>query len=185
MCRWIFFKETTVEPRLFQTCLKYPYIWNWVVVISECFISECSGIFFFLYFNLWDTPSFAIFKAEIPIFHPPQVIHTHTHFPTLCSTAVYTFQFKYQVHTCHRVAPRLLMKVKSRFKLRYYVGETSGMVGGVCGMEGGRCQENWLILVRSSDRCCIPLKMKMNKYLHQFSLAVMLCSNQMHMSRVK
>ena len=34
-----------------------------------------------------------------------------------------------------------------------------------------------VILVRSSDRCCIPLNMKMNKYLHQFSFAVMLCSN--------
>ena len=46
-------------------------------------------------------------------------------------------------------------------------GEGVGFAGG-----GGD-----LILVRSSDRCCIPLNMKMNKYLHQFSFAVMLCSN--------
>ena len=51
------------------------------------------------------------------------------------------------------------------------------MVGGGRGWVCGGGGENVLILVRSSDRCCIPLNMKMNKYLHQFSFAVMLCSN--------
>ena len=45
-------------------------------------------------------------------------------------------------------------------------GEGLGLRGGGTGRK--------LILVRSSDRCCIPLNMKMNKYLHQFSFAVML-----------
>ena len=53
-------------------------------------------------------------------------------------------------------------------------GERLGLGGGCVGGGGG---ENRLMLVRSSDRCCIPLNMKMNKYLHQFSFAVMLCSN--------
>ena len=43
-------------------------------------------------------------------------------------------------------------------------GEGVGFAGG-----GG---ENSLILVRSSDRYCILLNMKMNKYLHQISFAV-------------
>ena len=48
--------------------------------------------------------------------------------------------------------------------------------GGGVGFAGGG-GENRLMIVRSSDRCCIPLNMKMNKYLHQVSFAVMLCSN--------
>ena len=66
----------------------------------------------------------------------PQHTHTHAHFQTLYSTAGSYLA----VHTRHRVAPRLLTKVNSRFN-RYHVGEISGMVGaGVrgVGVGGGR-----------------------------------------------
>ena len=46
-------------------------------------------------------------------------------------------------------------------------GGGGGGGGGVGFAKGGR----------ENDRCCIPLNMKMNKYLHQLSFAVMLCSN--------
>ena len=89
-----------------------------VVVISECFISECSVFYLFFFCILISEipPSFAIFMAEIPIFHKTPHTHTHTHaFSNPVQYCGITFQFKYQEDTRHRVAPRLLMKVKSRF----------------------------------------------------------------------
>ena len=38
------------------------------------------------------------------------------------------------------------------------------------------------MLVRSSDRCSIPLSIKMNKYSHQFSFAVMLCTSMQQLT---
>ena len=83
VCRWIFFQRDHHRTSPFSNLFKIPLHLELIFVISECFISECSVFlfFFFLYFNLRDTPSFAIFKVEIPIFHmiPPPQRHTHTH----------------------------------------------------------------------------------------------------------
>ena len=108
---WIFFlrdhRRTSPFSNLFKILLDFG---TELLLFPNCFISECSVFvfFFFLYFM------FAVFEAEIPIFHtiPPRHKRIFKPFTVL---RVHTFQFKYQVHTRHRVAPRLLMKVKSRF----------------------------------------------------------------------
>ena len=85
------------------------------LLFPDCFISECSVFCFFCLFFFSFYFIFAVFKAEIPIFHTtPHDTHAFSN-PACTVLRVHTFQFKYQVHTRHRVAPRLLMKVKSRF----------------------------------------------------------------------
>ena len=58
-------------------------------------------------------PSLSL-RLKYQFFTRPPMTHTRIFKP--CTVLrVHTFQFKYQEHTRHRVAPRLLMKVKSRF----------------------------------------------------------------------
>ena len=52
VCRWIFFSETTVEPRLSQTCLKYSYI----LELSCCYFQIAlflNALFFFFFFCVY------------------------------------------------------------------------------------------------------------------------------------
>ena len=110
VCRWIFFllrdhRRTSPFSNLdFGTEL---------LLFPNCFISECSVFFvFFLFcFLMSEIPphslslrlKYQFFTRHTRIFQPCTVLRVHT------------LEFKYQVHTRHRVAPRLLMKVKSRF----------------------------------------------------------------------
>ena len=103
-------RRTSPFPNLFKILLDFG---TELLLFPTCFISECS-VFFFFFFFFFLYFIFAVFKAEIPIFHTTPPRHTCIFKP--CTVLrVHTFKFKYQVHTRHRVAPRLLMKVKSRF----------------------------------------------------------------------
>ena len=106
VCRWIFFLRDHRRTSPFSNLLKILLDFGTeLLLFPNCFISECSVIFCILY-SLSLRLKYQFFTR------PPR----HTRIFKPCTVLrVHTFQFKYQVHTRHRVAPRLLMKVKSRF----------------------------------------------------------------------
>ena len=90
-----------------------------LLLFPNCFISECSVFFCFLFCILISEippPSLSL-RLKYQFFtRPPSPPPRHTRIIKPCTVlGVHIFQCKYQVHTRHRVAPRLLMKVKSRF----------------------------------------------------------------------
>ena len=104
-----------------------------LLLFPNCFISECS-VFCILIYEI-PPPSLSL-RLKYQFFtRPPR--HTRI-FKPCTSLRVHTFQFKYQVHTRHRVAPRLLMKVKSRFGCDIMQEKYRGWCAGGGGGGGGR-----------------------------------------------
>ena len=111
VCRWIFFLRDHRRTPPFSN-LDFG---TELLLFPNCFISECSFFFFCILISEIPPPSLSLrLKYQFFTRSPPPPRHTRIFQP--CTVLrVHTFQFKYQVHTRHRVAPRLLMKVKSRF----------------------------------------------------------------------
>ena len=140
VCRWIFFRDHR-RTSLFQTCLKILLEFGTeLLLFPNCFISECSVVFFFFCILISEiSPPSLPLRLKYQFFTRPPTTRIHTRIFKPCTVLrVHTFQFKYQVHTRHRVAPRLLTKVKSRFRGWWAAGEWGG--GGL-GLRGGEGAE--------------------------------------------
>ena len=117
VCRWIFFLRDHRRTSLFQTCLTILLEFGTeLLFVPNCFISECSVFVFFCILISEISPPSLPLRLKYQFFTRPPTTRIHTRIFKPCTVLrVHTFQFKYQIHTRHRVAPRLLTKEKSRF----------------------------------------------------------------------